>query len=298
MGSDDIGWENNPNEVTGSGARNWWGIAKRTWFQGGQDNLGLIASGIAFNVFLALVPLLTAVVLTYGLVFSTGQVAEHVAALAQALPEDVAGIIGDQLQNMAQGAGTATGLGLMLSLAVAVFGALRGATGIIVAMNIVHSVDESRSTARQTGVAIAIIVGLVFLFGFASAAISVLNMLSNLLPDLGGAFQTMLRLGFWLCAAIAAFLVIALIYGYAPNRKRADWHHLAAGAFAATAVWIAATFAFSYYVRSFGDYNATYGALGAVIVFLTWLYVSAFILLLGAELNQVLFRDTAHRQQS
>jgi membrane protein len=271
-----------------SGASGWLDIAKRTWRESNEDNLGLIASGIAFNSFLALIPLLTAVVLTYGLVASSYQVAEHITALAQALPEEAAAIISGQLENMVSTAGRGAGLGLLLSMAVALFGALRGATGIIIALNIVYDVDESRSTARQIGVALAIIIGLVLLFMLASVAISALNMLSDLLPDLGGALHSVLQIVFWVSAAAAACLVIALIYAHAPNREKVGWRRLLPGSLIATSIWVAATFSFSFYVSNFGNYNATYGAMGAVIIFLTWLYLSAYIVLLGAELNQVL----------
>ena len=272
-----------PTDISANG---WWDIAKRTWSEAGEENLGLIASGIAFNAFLALIPLLTAVVLSYGLVASPGQVAGHIAALAEALPEEATAIIEKQLQNMVQSAGTATGFGLLLSLGIAVFIALRGASGVIIALNIVYGVGESRSFVRQTGVALAITIGFVLLFFLASVAISVVNML----PDLGGASRSVLQVGFWIGVAAAVWLVIALIYACAPNREEPEWRWLAPGALVATAVWVAATFAFSFYVRNFGNYNAIYGALGAVIVFLTWLYLSAYILLLGAELNQVLSR--------
>src|SRR5690606_6330314 len=87
--------------------------------------------------------------------------------------------------------------------------------------------------------------------------------------------------------------VIALIYRYAPDRPHADWRWLTPGSAFATVTWIAATFAFAFYVRNFSNYNATYGSLGAVIILLTWLYLSAYILLLGAELNEVLERQSA-----
>lgn len=279
---------------TDIGPKGWRAVAKQTWTESGEDNLALIASGVAFNAFLALVPLLTAVVLSYGLIASPSTVEEHIAGLAQSLPREAAQIIGDQLANIVEGAGTATGFGLLLSLAIALFGAIRGASGIIVGLNIVYDIEENRSFLRQTALALGITVGLILVFLFASAAISLLGMLESLLPDAGGTVRTVLNVGFWLAAAGAVSLVIALIYAYAPNREDVKWRWLTPGSLIATLVWIAATLAFSFYVRNFGSYNATYGALGAVIVFLTWLYLSSYILLLGGELNQVLARRAGH----
>lgn len=276
-----------PTDVSGSG---WWDILKRTWSEAGEENLGLIASGIAFNAFLAFVPLLTAVVLSYGLIASPEQVAQHIAALANAMPQDAAELVGSQLRNMVETAGSTAGFGLLLSLAIALYGAMRGATGLMTALNIVFDVDESRSFLKQTGVALAITLGLVAVFVVASLGISALAVLEDLLPALGGVVHTLLQIAVWIAAAVCVSLVIALIYRYAPNRPEPEWRWLTPGSALATIVWIAATFAFAFYVRNFGNYNATYGALGAVIIFLTWLYLSAYIVLLGAELNQVLER--------
>ena len=282
-----------PTDVSGSG---WWDILKQSWSEAGQENLGLIASGIAFNAFLAFVPLLTAVVLSYGLVAAPEQVARHIAALAETMPQDAADLIGGQLQNMVETADSSAGFGLLLALGIALYGAMRGASGIITALNIVFDVEESRSFLRQTAMALAITFGLIVVFIIASLGISVLGFLEDLLPGLGGAVHVVLQIAFWLLAGAFVSFVIALIYRYAPNRPEPKWRWLTPGSALATLVWVAATFAFAFYVRNFGSYNATYGALGAVIIFLTWLYLSAYILLLGAELNQVLERRVGQRK--
>lgn len=284
-----------PTDISASG---WMGIAKQTWAESGKDNLNLVASGIAFNGFLAIFPLLTAVVLGYGLVASPGQVAQHIAMLTQSLPQDAASLIGDQLKNMVQSSSAATGIGVVVTLAVAIYGAMRGASGIITGLNIIYDIKESRSFVWQTLTALAITLGAILLFIVASVAISLVNSISALLPQLGGTVHQILQIGFWFAAAAAVSLVVAAIYAYAPNREEPEWRWLSPGAIVATVVWVIATFAFSFYVSNFGNYNATYGALGAVIIFLTWLYLSAYILMFGAELNQVLERRArAERQQ-
>ncbi|MDQ3471783.1 MAG: YihY/virulence factor BrkB family protein, partial [Pseudomonadota bacterium] len=272
-------------DISGSG---WWDILKQTWSEAGEENLGLIASGIAFNAFLAFVPMLTAVVLSYGLVAAPEQVARHIATLAETMPQQAADLIGGQLENMVETAGSSAGFGLLLALGIALYGAMRGASGIITALNIVFEVDESRSFLRQTGMALVITFGLILVFIIASVGISVLGFLEDLLPALGGAVHIVLQIAFWILAAAFVSVVIGLIYRYAPNRPETKWRWVTPGSAMATIVWVAATFAFAFYVRNFGSYNATYGALGAVIIFLTWLYLSAYILLLGAKLNQVL----------
>lgn len=266
----------------------WKDVGKRLWTLSGKDHLSLIASGVAFNAFLAFVPFLTSVVLTYGIIASPAQVAAHIAALGDALPEQAAEIIGRQLRNMVETAGSATGLGLVATLALALYGALRGASGIISGLNIIFEVEESRSFASQTLVAIAITLGLILSFLLASLGISMLGMLETILPDVAGIGHKALKIAFWIIAAGGVSVIVSMIYRLAPNRGDLEWRWLTPGSVLATGVWLIGTLAFGFYVRNFGNFQAIYGALGAVIIFLLWLYISAYILLLGAELNRVL----------
>lgn len=275
---------------TDVGLAGWGAAAKQTWEEAARDNLGLLAAGIAFNLFLAMVPLLTAVVLAYGLVASPAQVADHIAALARNLPPDATNLIAGQLESMVENAGTAAGFGLLASLAIAVYGALRGATGVITGLNVAYNVAEARPFARRMLVALAITGGAIAVLILASLGVSVLSLLETFLPARGALVPLLLQVAFWLFAAAAIGLILAAIYAWAPNRDNYAWRWVTPGSAFATLVWILATGAFSLYVSNFGNYNATYGALGAVVVFLTWLYLSAYILLLGAELNQVLAR--------
>lgn len=269
-------------------AADWKQVGKRLWTESGDDHLSLVASGIAFNIFLAFIPFLTSVVLTYGLVAAPEQVASHIQYLSQLLPEQAAEMVGSQLRNMVETASSTTGLGLVFTLGLSLYGAIRGATGIITGLNIIFEVEESRSAVQQMGVAIAITVGLVLGFFIASAGISVMGFLAAILPNVAGLVDDLLRIGFWVTAAAAVSVVVSLIYRMAPNRGDLEWRWLTPGSVLATGIWLAATFLFSIYVQNFGSYQALYGALGAVIIFLIWLYISAYILLLGAELNQVL----------
>lgn len=268
----------------------WWEVAKAAWAKSGSNHASLVAAAIAFNSFLAFVPLLSAVVLTYGLVASPQKVAEHIGTLAQAMPENAAALISEQLQDMVDIARSNAGIGLLTAIAISLYGAVRGAAGVITGLNLIYEVEESRPLLRRAALAGGITAGLMTAFILASLAISVVNLAGSLLPDLGGMLHALLKIGFWTVAALAVSLLIALIYRYAPNRQAPDWRWMTPGSLIATLVWIAATLAFSVYVQNFGSYNATYGALGAVVIFLTWLYLSAYILLLGAELNQVLVR--------
>lgn len=276
----------------------WATLGKRLWRRSGEDKISLVASGIAFNAFLAFVPLLTSVVLTYGIVASPEQVAGHISALSKLLPGQAAQVVGTQLRTVVETASSATGLGLFVTLGIALYGALRGADGIISGLNIIYEVEEGRSFVRRILVGIAITLGLIVSFLLASAGISLIAFLSAFLPNVAGLVDDLLQIGYWIAAAAAVSLVTALIYRYAPNRDETDPRWLTAGSITATIVWLVGTWVFGLYVRNFGNFGALYGALGAVIVFVFWLYISAYILLLGAELNQVLAgkRPSGRRQ--
>jgi membrane protein len=282
-----------PLEIAGHGGLS---LGKATWHEAAKDNLGLIASGVAYYIFLAFVPLLIAVVLTYGLVASPARVASDIAALSSTMPKEAAGLITGQLRHVVAIARSTAGLGLIISLLVSLYGAMKAAGGMITALNIVYGVEESRSFVRVTLLSLAITVGIVAAFIVASLGLSVINFLVALLPDLGGTVSLGLTVGYWLGTALAISLIIAAVYHFAPNKAESHWRWITPGSVVATIIWVAATFAFSFYVRNFGSYNATYGSLAAVIIFLTWLYLSAYIVLVGAELNCVLERRSARQE--
>lgn len=274
-------------------AKGWRDIAWRVWAESGRDNISLIAAGVAFYAFLALVPLLAAFVLTYGLVADPSTVMSHIQSLFEVMPADAARLIADQLINVATTSAGKTGLGLLLALALALYGAMRGATAMITALNIVYEEEETRSLVRTTLLALGITVAMVIVGVIGVLAIAALAALETLMPWLPKLVVTLIRVGFWIAAAIAASAAIAAIFRYGPDRARAQWRWLTPGAIVATLGWLVTSLGFGFYAASFGNYNATYGALGAVVVLLMWLYLTAYILLLGAELNSELEHQTA-----
>jgi membrane protein len=147
-------------------------------------------------------------------------------------------------------------------------------------------------------VAIAMVTGAVVAMVGAILAMSVMNFLEELLPALGGVGHFFVKLLSFAIAAALVMGVLAAIYRYGPDRPNAKWVWVTPGSVVATIVWVLATVGFGFYVSNFGSYNATYGSLGAVIVFLTWLYLSAYIVLLGAEMNAVLEQEVAQAPQA
>lgn len=277
--------------VLGVSPSAWIRVLIDAWNDAGEDNLSLIAAGVAFYAFLAFVPLLTALVLTYGLVAEPASVVRHMHDLTTLMPSSAAGVIGDQLKAMTESSGPKTGFALLLALGIALYGASKGADAIMTALNIAFEVEEGRSFIHRTLLALGMAAGAVLALVAAVLAISALNLIEHLLPALGGVSEFLLKAAFFTGAGMAVGLLLALVYRYGPNRPGAGWRWITPGSLLATLVWMAATLGFGVYVANFGNYNATYGSLGAVIVFLTWLYLSAYVMLFGAELNAILEID-------
>lgn len=283
----------NADRPTDIPATGWKDIARRTWKEVGKDNVGIVAAGVAFYFFLALVPLLGATVLTYGLFASPDTVARQAAALTAFLPGEAASLIGEQLTNVVETSGGKKGFGLLLAIAVAFWGARNAAGAIVTALNIAYEEEEKRGIVRTTLLALAMTLGAVTMAGFVAGAIALLSALERLLPDVGpvGHFVTG-ALTYALLGAVAA-AAAATLYRYGPSREKARWTWLTPGSIFFAAIWLLLTLGFGFYVRNFGSYGATYGSLSAVVVLLTWLYLSSYILIFGAELNSEIEHQTA-----
>lgn len=271
----------------------WRDILIRTWNESGSDNIGLISAGVAFYGFLAFVPTLAALVLCYGLFADPAAIATHLQSLFRLLPEEAARLIGEQLLSVVNTGAGKKGFGLLLSLGLSIYGAMNGAKAIVTAVNIAYDEDESRSFIQLTLLACLMTLGLLLAGVIAIVAIAALAFLEHLMPGAPNFVITVIRVGFWLLAAIAASMLLSTIYRFAPNRKRALWRWLTPGSLFATLGWLAVSLGFGLYASNFGNYGATYGALSAVIVTLMWLYLSAYILILGAELNSEIEHQTA-----
>ena len=274
-------------------AKGWLDVLKRSWREMGKDNLSLIAAGVAFYAFTAMVPLLGALVLTYGLVAEPASVLRHFQELSQMLPGEAAKLIGEQLMNVVNTAGSKKGFGLVLALALAFWGATKASGAIVTALNVAYEEEETRGFVKRTLINLAMVLGAVLVVGLAAVAITLFAHLDRFLPDAPGIVLLLGRLISWVLLAAIGAAAVAALYRYAPNRDAAKWRWLTPGSAFAAIGWGVLTAAFGIYVANFGNYNATYGSLGAVVVLLTWLYLSALVLLLGAELNSELEHQTA-----
>jgi membrane protein len=273
-------------------SKGWREVAVRTWKETSRDNISLLAAGVAFYSFLAFVPLLAAVVLIYGMVADPADIPRQMESLTRILPTDAAKIVAEQLKGMTETQVSRSAVGLVFALLLAIYGAMRGATSIIGALNITYGEDETRSILRTTVLSLGFTVGAVLVAVVATLAIGAMSLLGTVI-HLPPFMAPLLTLALWTTTAIVASALIAAVYRYGPDRADARWSWLTPGSAFASVGALLATFLFGLYVSKFAHYNATYGALGAVVSFLMWLYVAAFVVLLGAELNSEIEHQTA-----
>lgn len=271
----------------------WRAILFRVYTMVGYHNLTLMAAGVAFYAFLSFVPLLGAIVMTYGLVADPSTVSRHMQTIFELVPADAARLISDQLIAVVTTASSQAGLGLAVALLLSIYGAMRAASAIIQALNVIYEEEDERSIITTTLLSAMITVAAIIaaLVGIVSAG--VLTWIRSETQFLGTAGAIFIQGATWLVAGGIASAAIAFAYRYGPDRARAQWRWLSVGSVAATLLWLLATVLFGIYAANFADYNATYGALGAVVVLLMWLFVSSFAILIGAEINAEAERQTA-----
>lgn len=266
----------------GKSAKTFFGLVKDAVDRAGRNNSGIVAAGVAFYAFLAMVPMLAATVLVYGLVATPDIVARDIGTLGDVLPEATAGLFAEQLRGVVDTSAGKKGIGLIIALAIALFGARNGAGSVLTALNIAHGVPEQRGIVWSNLVALMITAGAIVALILATLALGSLTALVNYLGAGVAVLGTAVTYLFLFAAGSAG---TATLFRFAPNRPAPRWHLVAPGALLAAGGWLLLTLGFGIYVANFGNYSATYGSLSAVVVLLTWLYLSAYVLLLGANLN-------------
>jgi len=271
----------------------WWAILKRLYVMNDFHNLPLLAAGVAFFAFLAFVPLIAVIALLYGLVGDPNTVATSIEQVSDILPDAVLTILQEQLLSIVQTSKTAQGLGLALALFVSTYGAMRAAKALMKALNIIYEEHESRNIFVTTWVGAQITIGMAVVAIIGLTAISVFTYISNFLQGyLGDNVLIVLKVATWITAGFLVSLTFGLFFRYAPDRRPAKWRWLSIGSVVATLLWLGITIGFGYYAAHVSDYNATYGSLAAVVIFLMWLFLSAYSVLIGAEINAEAERQT------
>jgi membrane protein len=301
-GGPSAGHETDPSAVTnddrGRGAdapqeippKGWMDIAKRTAKEVKQDQVPLLSAGVAFYSLLALFPAIIAGVSIYGLVADPATVRDQIAKLTETLSPETATLVGEQLKQVTSGAGGALGVATVVGILTALWSASSGMKALITGVNLAYDETETRKFVKLRGLALLLTLGAMVLMGIALATIVGYPPIADNLP-------TVLR---WVLAIVRFVILggllvvgLAVLYRYAPDRDKPKWTWVSGGSGIATLLWVLATVGFSLYANFFGNYNKTYGALAGVIILMFWLFLSAFVVLVGAELNTEMELQTA-----
>ena len=271
----------------------WRDILLRTYEEISEDRAGLAAAGVTFLGLLAIFPAIAVFVSIYSLIADVSTVQEHMDAMGAFIPQGAVEIIGSELQRLAAARETGLSLGMITGLLLTLWTANSGMKALFMAMNIAYDEKEKRGFFRLTLTSLLFTVGAIIAGILIVNALVILPVILNVLP-LGPVAS-------WITAIVPPVILfvivnigIALLYRHGPSRSTAQWSWVTAGSLITSTVWVIASLAFSFYLANFGNYNATYGTLGAVVGFMMWMYISAFVLLAGAELNAEIEHQTAY----
>jgi len=269
----------------------WKTVLKRVGAGFLQDRIMAEAASITFYVLLALFPAIAALISVYGLFTDPARIGTQLASLNGVIPGDGMQIIQGQITALTANGHKTLGFAAIISLAVSLWSANNGIKSLIGGLNVVYHEHEKRSFVKLTLVAFAFTVGAIL---FAIVALFAVVLIPILLNFLGLAFATatLISLLRWPALFFVVAVVLAFIYRYGPSRNWARWQWVSWGGAAAAFFWIPVSQLFSFYVANFANYNKTYGSLGAVIGFMTWIWISSIIVLMGAELNAELEQQT------
>jgi membrane protein len=279
----------NPLQIPWTG---WKDILWRTYERTGEDRLLAIAAGVVFFGLLAVFPAITALVSCYGLFANPATIGANLQTLALMLPEGSFQIVQDQIARVLMKGNTALGATFLFGLALAVWSANAGVKAVIDALNVAYEEREKRSFIRLNLLSLAFTTGgIAALLLMVSAVVALPLALDHL--GLAPESQIIVSLARWPLLLIILVTALGLLYRFGPSRRAARWEWLSVGTLAAALLWIVGSSLLSWYLSNFANYNATYGSLGAAIGLMMWMWMSAIIVLCGAELNSEIEHQTA-----
>jgi membrane protein len=272
--------------------RGWWEVLGRAMRESQEHNIALLAAGVAFFAFLSLFPALIALVTLVGLVADPGQITEQVRSFTVGLPQASQQLVSEQLTAITQSSGGALTVGLVVSLLVALWSASSGTSNLMMAVNLAYDEKEKRGFLKLRGVALLLTLGAVVFLVVTLALIAVVPVVLNAVP-LGPVETVVAEVVRWMLLLALVVVGLAVLYRVAPDRNPAKLRWVTLGSVVGALLWLLGSAGFSLYVNFFGDYNKTYGAVAGVIVLLLWLFVTCYVVLLGAEINSEAERQTA-----
>ncbi|MET4173716.1 membrane protein [Bradyrhizobium sp. LA6.1] len=273
-------------------ARGWKDILWRVYGNIGDHRILALAAGMTYYSLLAIFPAIAALVAIYGLFADPNVIAKHLDDVAGFIPGGAIDVAREQLTRVATKGDRTLGFTFAIGLVISLWSANAAMKSLFDTLNIVYGEQEKRGFFRLNAMSLGFTIGaIVFVLAALSGVVVVPVVLQYV--GLSNATDLLIRIGRWPVLFVALALAISCIYRFGPSRKAPRWTWITWGSAAATLLWLTASGLFSFYAASFGSFNQTYGSLGAVIGFMTWLWISAIVILLGAELNAEMEHQTA-----
>jgi membrane protein len=272
--------------------KGWRDIGIRVWNSLSAHHVSLVAAGIAFYGLLAIFPAIAALISIAGLVLDPAEVQAELSNAIELLPAEASSILTNQARDVASRPATGITLTVLFGLLLTLYSASSGIRNLVQGLNIIYDESEKRSFIIVYLLSLGLTLGIIIGFVVAVALVVILPSLLGFL-GLGDTVVGLLDYLRWPFLALMAILGLGVLYRVAPSRAAPRWQWISVGSVVATLLWIIGSVGFSVYVSNFASYNETYGSLGAVVILLMWLWLSAFIVLLGAEINAQMEHQTA-----
>ena len=265
-------------------AKGWWQVTRRAFKESSADNVGILAGGVAYAAFLAVFPALIAGISLFGLVADPETIAQQAEGVLAALPETAQPLLRDQIVALTQTPSSALSFSLVVSILLALWSASSGTSSLMTGINIAYDEQESRNFVKLRGTALLLTLGAIVFVLLTLALVAVVPALLNAL-QLGTFINVIVQVVRWFLLVVLIIIALAVVYRLAPDRDAPQFKWTSVGAVVSAVLWVLASLGFSLYVNNFGSYNKTYGALAGVVILLLWLYLTGYIVLLGAEIN-------------
>jgi membrane protein len=269
--------------------RGWLRVLRRAGRHVMSDRLQVASAGISFFAVLSVAPLMVTALSVYGALHTPEQVLAQLSGAAHVLPDPLEPVVADQLVSITEASTEVLTFRGLTGLVVALWTATTAATYLVDALTHAYHEVETRGFLRRSGLALVIVLGGALVLG---AVITVGGVLSRVLAGAPHAVEVAGRVLVWPALGVLMIGVLDLLYRFAPDRKEARWRWISAGAAMATGLWVGVSGAFFAYVQTLGDYESTYGSLAGVAVSMFWVWVTVFLVIVGAAVNAEAERQT------
>lgn len=277
-----------PNQIPFSG---WKDIGKRVFSQIGKDHVQIVSAGVGFYFFLALIPTIVAAISIYSLVLEPSQIQDQLSNLSNILPQKAFEMINGILEPVLNQDKQKIGWGLLISILISLWSANKGTSALFEGINIAYNEEDNRNIIKKNAITLVFTLGVIFI-GLISLLIVIFFPIFIGKIGFSETAESVIGWSRWLVLGFILVFMLSMLYKIAPHRDNPEFKWVSWGAIIGAVLCVVGSVLFSWYVNNFGSYSDLYGSLAAVVILLLWLFLTAFIVLLGAEINSEMEHQT------